>query len=57
MATQYEKIHALVENEINWLLDNPNEVEHTINFFASGGFHNWLDDDIHVAYTDLKGNE
>jgi hypothetical protein len=55
MEIKYKQIYTLVENEINWLLDNSGERQSVIEFFASGGFYNWSDEDINQAYKELIG--
>ena len=55
MITRDDKIKQLTENELRWLIDNPNELEHVTSFFAAGGFSIYTDKAIDGLYGRLEG--
>jgi len=50
MITREKKIQELTNNELRWLIDNPQELDHVTSFFVNGGFTVYTDKAINDLY-------
>ena len=48
--TRQQKIHALTRNELVFLIDSPEWLNDTSEFFAKGGFNQLSDVDLDKQY-------
>lgn len=55
MTTRDEKIRELIDNQLRWLIDNPEEVGNVTRFFVNGGFFAYTDEAINDQYSRLMG--
>jgi hypothetical protein len=44
--TRQQMIHALTKFEFQYLLENPECLDHNATFFANGGFANYTDEQL-----------
>ena len=56
MKTIDQKIKVLTRDELQFLLENPDEIAEITDFFAKGGFNTYSDEQINEIY-DLKHGE
>lgn len=50
MTTREQKILALTKNELIFLIDSPERLKDISEFFASGGYINYTDDELNERY-------